>query len=58
MCILVEILPSLSPQMTKGHVDFVIKVYPTGRMSQFMDKLTIGEVMAFKGPKVKEVIDC
>eukprot|EP00884_Botryococcus_braunii_P023410 jgi/Botrbrau1/9753/Bobra.85_1s0004.1 len=36
---------------TPGYVDFVIKVYPQGRMSTHLDKLKIGETMLFKGPK-------
>lgn len=35
----------------RGHVDFVIKVYPQGQMSTAMDKLTIGDSLLFKGPK-------
>ena len=35
----------------RGYVDFVIKVYPDGKMSQAMDKLEIGDSMEFKGPK-------
>lgn len=34
-----------------GHVDFVIKVYPQGKMSQRLDKLQLGDTMQFKGPK-------
>lgn len=36
---------------TPGHVDFVIKVYPEGKMSQHLDKLEVGQTMLFKGPK-------
>lgn len=36
---------------TPGHVDFVIKVYPEGKMSQHLEKLEIGQTMLFKGPK-------
>lgn len=35
----------------RGYVDFVIKVYPEGKMSQAMDSLKVGETMEFKGPK-------
>lgn len=35
----------------RGHVDFVIKVYPQGKMSQAMEALNIGDSLLFKGPK-------
>jgi cytochrome-b5 reductase len=35
----------------RGFVDFVIKVYPEGKMSQAMDALVPGDTMHFKGPK-------
>lgn len=35
----------------RGYVDFVVKVYPEGRMSQAMDALAIGDSLMFKGPK-------
>lgn len=35
----------------RGFVDFVIKVYPEGRMSQALDALSIGNRVLFKGPK-------
>ncbi|KAG7667132.1 putative NADH--cytochrome b5 reductase 1 [Nannochloris sp. 'desiccata'] len=35
----------------RGYVDFVIKVYPQGRMTQAMDILEIGDSLLFKGPK-------
>jgi len=35
----------------RGFVDFVVKVYPDGKMSQSLDKLKPGETMEFKGPK-------
>jgi cytochrome-b5 reductase len=35
----------------RGYVDFVIKVYPQGRMTQAMDLLEIGQSLLFKGPK-------
>lgn len=40
---------------TKGHVDFIIKVYPGGEMSQYVDKLDIGDRILVKGPKGKFV---
>eukprot|EP00877_Chromochloris_zofingiensis_P000050 jgi/Chrzof1/10045/Cz04g25060.t1 len=36
---------------TLGSVSFVIKVYPTGKMSQILDKLTVGDTMLMKGPR-------
>ena len=36
---------------TPGHVDFVIKIYPEGKMSQHLDKMEVGQTMLFKGPK-------
>ncbi|GMH32569.1 hypothetical protein BSKO_00403 [Bryopsis sp. KO-2023] len=36
-----------------GHVDFVIKVYPKGVMSQYIDKLDVGDRIFVKGPKGK-----
>lgn len=34
-----------------GRVDLVIKVYPTGAMSQYLEKLKVGDRLPFKGPK-------
>ena len=36
---------------TPGHVDFVIKVYPEGKMSQHLEHMEVGQSMLFKGPK-------
>ena len=35
----------------KGAVDFVIKLYPHGKMSQALSKLDVGGTMLMKGPK-------
>ena len=35
----------------RGCVDFVIKVYPEGKMTQHMDSMEIGDRLLFKGPK-------
>lgn len=35
-----------------GAVDFVIKVYPTGKMTQILNKLQVGQTIMVKGPKV------
>ena len=40
-----------SDGQARGYVDFVIKVYPQGRMSQAMDALAVGDSLLFKGPK-------
>lgn len=36
-----------------GHVDFVIKIYEKGVMSQHLDQLKIGQTLAMKGPRGK-----
>eukprot|EP01024_Parvocaulis_polyphysoides_P026157 TRINITY_DN23869_c0_g1_i5.p1 TRINITY_DN23869_c0_g1~~TRINITY_DN23869_c0_g1_i5.p1 ORF type:complete len:276 (+),score=23.82 TRINITY_DN23869_c0_g1_i5:50-877(+) len=38
---------------TIGYVDFVIKVYPQGQMSVYVNNLNIGEVLLMRGPKGK-----
>lgn len=35
----------------RGHVDFVIKLYPDGQMSQILAGMDVGGVLLFKGPK-------
>lgn len=35
----------------RGFVDFLVKVYPEGRMSKALDALKIGDTVLFKGPK-------
>eukprot|EP00899_Mesostigma_viride_P023014 jgi/Mesvir1/3898/Mv19844-RA.1 len=37
----------------KGWVDLVIKVYPQGNLSQYIDKLAVGQYMSFQGPRGK-----
>ncbi|EFJ48792.1 NADH-cytochrome b5 reductase [Volvox carteri f. nagariensis] len=34
-----------------GSVDFVIKIYPQGKMSQVIAKMRVGDTMLMKGPK-------
>jgi len=34
-----------------GKVDFMIKVYPQGAMSKYVDGLNIGDTLAMKGPR-------
>jgi cytochrome-b5 reductase len=36
---------------TRGHVDFVIKVYPQGKMSQHLNGLELGNSIQMRGPK-------
>ena len=36
---------------TIGYVDFVIKVYPQGKMSQHVDQLSINQSILMRGPK-------
>lgn len=36
----------------RGAVEFVIKVYPEGKMSQALNRLQVGEAIRVKGPKV------
>ena len=36
---------------TRGAVDFVIKVYPTGRVTPALDSLRVGDFVLAKGPK-------
>lgn len=36
-----------------GSVEFVIKIYPQGKMSQVLNKLEVGQTMLMKGPKVR-----
>lgn len=38
---------------TVGYVDFVIKVYPEGKMSQHIDQLSINDTILMRGPKGK-----
>lgn len=33
-----------------GHLDLVIKAYPTGVMSKYLGELKVGDAVAFKGP--------
>jgi len=36
---------------TPGRVEFVIKVYPQGKLTQIMDKMKVGDTMQMKGPR-------
>jgi cytochrome-b5 reductase len=40
-----------SDGQARGYVEFVIKVYPQGKMSQALDALAVGDSLMFKGPK-------
>ncbi len=49
-----EIVRSYTPTSTdeqKGHFDLLIKVYPQGNISRFIDNLKIGETAKIRGPK-------
>jgi cytochrome-b5 reductase len=35
-----------------GAVEFVIKIYPNGKMSQVLKQLEVGQTLDMKGPKV------
>jgi len=43
----------VSDDEQRGSVDFVIKVYPQGKMSQALNRLQVGQYMKVKGPKVR-----
>ena len=38
---------------TKGHMDLMIKVYPTGKMGNHISSLKVGDTLDFKGPILK-----
>lgn len=44
--------PVSSPEVT-GHLDLVIKTYPTGKMSKHMGEMKVGDTLDFKGPLMK-----
>ncbi|MEW5308743.1 MAG: hypothetical protein WDW38_000679 [Sanguina aurantia] len=41
----------VSDDLQLGSVEFVIKLYPAGKMSQVLSKLEVGQVMEMKGPR-------
>jgi cytochrome-b5 reductase len=43
----------ISDQDLKGIVEFVIKIYPTGKMGNHINSLKINETLSFKGPILK-----
>uniref|UniRef100_A0A7S2WM80 cytochrome-b5 reductase n=1 Tax=Mucochytrium quahogii TaxID=96639 RepID=A0A7S2WM80_9STRA len=43
----------VSPLGEVGFIDFLIKLYPTGKMSQHISSLPIGHTMRLRGPKGK-----
>jgi len=43
----------VSPRGEKGFVDFLIKLYPTGKMSNHLPTLVIGDTIKMRGPKGK-----
>eukprot|EP00964_Phaeocystis_antarctica_P131387 scaffold95286_cov60-Phaeocystis_antarctica.AAC.4 len=38
----------------KGHMDLMIKVYPTGKMGNHISSLKVGDTLDFKGPILKK----
>lgn len=49
-----EVVRSYTPisgDETPGHVDFLIKSYPTGNISKHVASLMVGQTMKFRGPK-------
>jgi len=49
-----EIKRSYTPTTTNddlGYFDLVVKIYPKGKMSQFLDHLNIGDTIRVSGPK-------
>ncbi|KAI8333597.1 hypothetical protein BC941DRAFT_357815 [Chlamydoabsidia padenii] len=42
-----------SKEETQGHVDFIVKNYPQGKMSKHIHNLKIGDVLEIKGPITK-----
>eukprot|EP00762_Andalucia_godoyi_P002931 ANDGO_04218.mRNA.1 NADH-cytochrome b5 reductase 1 len=49
-----EVMRSYTPTSSDddvGHFDLVIKVYPTGVMSKYIDSLKIGDTLDVRGPK-------
>lgn len=40
----------ISTPSTKGHLDLIVKIYPTGKMGPHMDSLKIGDTLEMKGP--------
>lgn len=41
-----------------GSVDFVIKIYPQGKMSQVLNKLEVGQTLQMRGPRVSSTAIC
>jgi NAD(P)H-flavin reductase len=43
----------VSPKGEQGFVDFVVKLYPNGKMSRHLSRLEIGQSIVMRGPKGK-----
>jgi cytochrome-b5 reductase len=43
--------PTSDGLRTRGHVDFVVKIYPDGKMSAALEALPLGGALLFKGPR-------
>mmetsp|Transcript_28310 Transcript_28310/g.76462 ORF Transcript_28310/g.76462 Transcript_28310/m.76462 type:complete len:320 (-) Transcript_28310:580-1539(-) len=39
-----------TPPDTRGYLDLIVKVYPTGKMSKFIGDLKVGDTLEMKGP--------
>ena len=43
----------ISRPKAKGHLDLMVKVYPTGKMGNHIKSLKVGDTLDFKGPILK-----
>ena len=43
----------ISRPESKGHLDLMVKVYPTGKMCNHIKSLKVGDTLDFKGPILK-----
>jgi len=41
----------VTPEGIRGHVDFVIKIYPQGRFTQWIDKISVGDLGECRAPR-------
>lgn len=41
----------MSDTNQRGYIDFVVKLYPDGKMSRVLDAMKIGDTIEIKGPK-------
>lgn len=45
----------VSSNSDRGHWDLIVKVYPQGKMTQYLDNMKIGDYIEAMGPKGKFV---